>query len=43
VGIPLPLLSFGGTAMLTIMIGMALVLSVNIHRDHSPSSRGFLW
>jgi rod shape determining protein RodA len=43
VGIPLPLLSFGGTAMLTIMMGMALVLSVHVHRDHSPGSRGFLW
>lgn len=43
VGIPLPLLSFGGTAMLTIMIGMALVLSVHVHRDYSPGSRGFLW
>jgi rod shape determining protein RodA len=43
VGIPLPLLSFGGTAMLTIMVGMALVLSVHVHRDYSPSSRGFLW
>ncbi|MGE3867815.1 MAG: FtsW/RodA/SpoVE family cell cycle protein, partial [Hyphomonadaceae bacterium] len=43
VGIPLPLLSFGGTAMLTVMTGMALVLSVNIHRDYSAGSRGFLW
>ncbi|MEJ0022009.1 MAG: rod shape-determining protein RodA [Alphaproteobacteria bacterium] len=43
VGIPLPLLSFGGTAMLTIMMGMALVLSVHVHRDYSPGSRGFLW
>jgi rod shape determining protein RodA len=43
VGIPLPLLSFGGTAMLTIMMGMALVLSVHVHRDNSPGSSGFLW
>ncbi|HWA22189.1 MAG TPA: rod shape-determining protein RodA [Caulobacterales bacterium] len=43
VGIPLPLLSFGGTAMLTIMMGMALVLSVHVHRDYSPGSSGFLW
>jgi rod shape determining protein RodA len=43
VGIPLPLLSFGGTAMLTIMVGMALVLSVHVHRDYSPRSSGILW
>jgi rod shape determining protein RodA len=43
VGIPLPLLSFGGTAMVTIMMGMAIVLSVHLNRDNAPSSRGLLW
>jgi rod shape determining protein RodA len=43
VGIPLPLLSFGGTAMLTMMIGMAIVLSIHLHRETSISSRGLLW
>ncbi len=43
VGIPLPLLSFGGTAMLTLMIGMAIVLSIHLHRETSISSRGWLW
>jgi rod shape determining protein RodA len=43
VGIPMPLLSFGGTAMLTVMIGMAIVLSVHLHRDTNLSSRGLLW
>lgn len=33
VGIPLPLLSFGGTAMLTMMTGMAIVLSVHLSRE----------
>lgn len=33
VGIPLPLLSFGGTAMLTMMVGMAIVLSVHMSRE----------
>lgn len=33
VGIPLPLLSFGGTAMLTMMTGMAIVLSVHVSRE----------
>ena len=43
VGIPLPLLSFGGTAMVTIMLGMAIVLSVHLNRDNASSSRGMLW
>jgi rod shape determining protein RodA len=43
VGIPLPLLSFGGTAMLTLMIGLAIVLSISLHKDSSISSRGLLW
>lgn len=42
VGIPLPLLSFGGTAMLTIMAGIAIVLSIHLNRDAS-ASRGFVW
>ncbi len=42
VGIPLPLISFGGTAMLTLMTGYAIVLSIDLHRDQS-STRGFLW
>ncbi|MBI1206314.1 MAG: rod shape-determining protein RodA [Azospirillum sp.] len=33
VGIPLPLVSYGGTAMLTLMIGAGLLLSVSVHRD----------
>ena len=33
VGVPLPLISYGGTAMLTIMFGFALLLSVSIHRE----------
>ena len=32
VGVPMPLLSFGGTVMITMMIGFALVLSVRVHR-----------
>jgi len=42
VGIPLPLISFGGTAMLTLMTGYAIVLSIDLHRDQA-STRGFLW
>ncbi|MEZ5647885.1 MAG: rod shape-determining protein RodA [Alphaproteobacteria bacterium] len=40
VGVPLPLVSYGGTAMLTVMLGFGLVLSVNIHRDIYIGRRG---
>jgi rod shape determining protein RodA len=33
VGVPLPLVSYGGTAMLTVMIGLGLLLNVQVHRD----------
>ncbi|MGQ0675668.1 MAG: rod shape-determining protein RodA [Rhodospirillales bacterium] len=33
VGVPLPLVSYGGTAMLSVMIGMGLLMGVDIHRD----------
>jgi len=33
VGIPMPLLSYGGSAMLTVMLGFGLLLSVHIHRQ----------
>ncbi len=33
VGIPMPLLSYGGSAMLTVMFGFGLLLSVQIHRQ----------
>lgn len=33
VGVPLPLVSYGGTAMLTIMFGFGLLMCVHIHRD----------
>jgi rod shape determining protein RodA len=33
VGVPLPLVSYGGTAMLTLLIGCGLLMSVSIHRD----------
>ena len=32
VGIPLPLVSYGGTSMLTLMFGLGLVLNAHIHR-----------
>ncbi len=42
VGIPLPMISFGGTAMATLMVGFAIVLSVDLHRDQH-GSHGLLW
>jgi len=33
VGVPLPLVSYGGTAMVTILVGFGLIMSVYIHRD----------
>jgi rod shape determining protein RodA len=40
VGVPLPLISYGGTAMLTVMVGLGLVISVYVHRDTLISRRG---
>ncbi|MEO5374516.1 MAG: rod shape-determining protein RodA [Alphaproteobacteria bacterium] len=40
VGVPLPLVSYGGTAMLTLMFGFGLLLSVDIHRDVQIGRRG---
>ena len=33
VGVPLPLVSYGGTVMLTIMAGFGIVMSAYVHRD----------
>jgi rod shape determining protein RodA len=40
VGVPLPLISYGGTAMLATMVGFGLILSVSIHRDVMMPRRG---
>ncbi len=40
VGVPIPLLSYGGTSMLTVMIGFGLLLSLEIHRDIRVPLRG---
>ena len=41
VGVPLPLISYGGTAMLTLLMGFGFVLSVNIHRDTRIGQHSF--
>ena len=40
VGIPLPLISYGGTAMMTLLLGFGLLLSVHINRDEAIGRRG---
>ncbi|HVH75001.1 MAG TPA: rod shape-determining protein RodA [Stellaceae bacterium] len=45
VGVPLPLVSYGGSAMLTVMLGFGLLSSISINRDlrinrHGESQRG---
>jgi rod shape determining protein RodA len=44
VGVPMPLMSYGGTVMLTVMIGFGLVQAVRVHRyEEMPSGRGTLF
>jgi rod shape determining protein RodA len=40
VGVPLPLISYGGTAMLAVMFGFGLLINVGAHRDTRLNSRG---
>ena len=37
VGVPLPLMSYGGTAMITLMLGLGIVMSVATHRQLNKS------
>ena len=44
VGVPMPLVSYGGTSMMTIMFGFGLLMSVHIHRDTEvPRHTTSLW
>ena len=40
VGVPLPLISYGGTAMVAVMLGFGLLMNVGIHRDVQISRLG---
>jgi rod shape determining protein RodA len=40
VGVPLPLISYGGTAMLAVMFGFGLLLNVCVHREVRLNRRG---
>ncbi|HAQ34791.1 MAG TPA: rod shape-determining protein RodA, partial [Alphaproteobacteria bacterium] len=33
VGVPLPLVSYGGTVMLTVLFGFGLILGAHVHRN----------
>jgi rod shape determining protein RodA len=40
VGVPLPLISYGGTAMIAVLVGFGLVMNIGIHRDVRISRYG---
>ena len=40
VGVPLPLMSFGGSSLLSLMFGFGLVQSAHIHKDQQLSAKG---
>jgi rod shape determining protein RodA len=40
VGVPLPLISYGGTAMVTLLLGFGLLMNVGIHRDVQINRQG---
>jgi rod shape determining protein RodA len=42
VGVPLPLISYGGTAMITLLIAFGMILGCYIHRDVIIGRRGGL-
>ena len=43
VGVPMPLLSYGGSSMMTVMIGFGFILSTRVHRyTELPKGHGFL-
>ena len=35
VGVPIPIMSYGGTAMITTMFALGLVLSAQIHKEEN--------
>ena len=40
VGVPLPLMSFGGSSLLSLMFGLGLAQNAHIHKDQQLSARG---
>lgn len=41
VGVPLPLMSFGGSSLLSLMFGFGLVQNAHINKDQQLSAKGF--
>ena len=41
VGVPLPLMSFGGSSLISLLFGCGLCQNAHIHKDQQLSSRGF--
>lgn len=41
VGVPLPLVSYGGTSMLVLMFGFGLMMNAQLHHSDPASRRGF--
>src|SRR5581483_9123145 len=39
VGVPLPMISYGGTVLITVLVGFGLILSVNINREQRIGRR----
>ena len=37
VGVPLPLISYGGTSLVTILIGFGILMSIHTHRKLLPT------
>ena len=42
VGVPLPFVSYAGSAMVTLLIGLGLVLNVQVNRDVTISHQGYI-
>jgi rod shape determining protein RodA len=40
VGEPLPLVSYGGTSMMSLLIAFGLLINVYVHRDHMIGRHG---
>jgi len=42
VGMPMPLVSAGGTSMITAMACFGLILSIHVHSGETPEARGLV-
>ena len=40
VGIPLPLISYGGTVIVTVMVGFGLLMAVHLNRGNDMTLQG---